>query len=428
MSSKMLLFVAFWKALYLHLCAKLAVTPRREISWMGLDKLNGRFRNVVADSARSASPRICMPTWRNFTKAAFRCGLYEAQDILVENDNVHLVHLDMTWGAWFKEASLRRPLYHDVSRKLIYANPGLKKVRLTGEYDLFIVVCDVWTDIPCINAIERWRDHCKISICWIDEMWAAAIPKYKYWLHALNQFDYVFVGYKGTVAALSQAANRPCYWLPRAVDTLRFSPYPDPPERVIDVYNIGRRREGIHCEMLKAAEQGKLFYVYDTLAGSKTDTAATDVYDYRQHRSLFTNMAKRSRYFLVAPAKMDALSETRGQVEVGARYYEGAAAGTVMIGEAPDCDAYMELFGWPEAVIPMSPNGSEVTAVLSDLDSDPERTSAISRRNAKEALLRHDWAYRWNEMFRIVGIEPSVRMAARERCLKDIADCVAGAI
>jgi hypothetical protein len=399
---------------------------------MGLDKQNVEFRNIAAAVTQSASPRICMPTWRNFTKRAFRCGLYEAQDVLVENDDVELVHLDMTWGAWFKETSLRRPLYHDVSRKLIYANPGLKKARLTGEYDLFIVVCDVWTDIPYINAIERWRDHCRISICWIDEMWAAAIPKYKYWLHALSQFDYVFVGCRGSVAALSQAANRPCHWLPRAVDALRFSPFPDPPARIIDVYSIGRRYEGIHREMLRAAERRRLFYMYDTLTNSNTtktaNTANTEVNDHRQHRDLFANIAKRSRYFVVAPAKMDALSEIRGQVEVGSRYYEGAAAGTVMIGEAADCEAYRDLFGWPEAVIQIRPDGSDVTAVLSDLDSDPERVAAIGRRNAKEALLRHDWVYRWNEMFRVAGIKPSPRMVARERRLKDMAGFVDSAI
>jgi hypothetical protein len=178
--------------------------------------------------------------------------------------------------------------------------------------------------------------------------------------------------------------------------------------------------------MLRAAERRRLFYVYDTLTNSNTtktaNTANTEVNDHRQHRNLFANIAKRSRYFVVAPAKMDALSEIRGQVEVGSRYYEGAAAGTVMIGEAAECEAYRDLFGWPEAVIQIRPDGSDVTAVLNDLDSDPERVAAIGRRNAKEALLRHDWVYRWNEMFRVAGIKPSPRMAARERRLKDMAD------
>ena len=104
-----------------------------------------------------------------------------------------------------------------------------------------------------------------------------------------------------------------------------------------------------------------------------------------------------------------------------------AAAGTVMIGEAPNCEAYRELFGWPEAVIQIHPDGSDVLAVLSNIGSDPERMETISRRNMKEALLHHDWVYRWNEMFRVAGIEPSPRMAARERRLRDMADFVAGA-
>jgi hypothetical protein len=96
-----------------------------------------------------------------------------------------------------------------------------------------------------------------------------------------------------------------------------------------------------------------------------------------------------------------------------------------MIGEALDCEAYRELFGWPEAVIEIQPDGSDIMAVLSAIGSDPERMAAISTRNAKEALRRHDWLYRWKEMFRVVGFEPTPRMAARERRLKDMADFAA---
>jgi len=359
-----------------------------------------------------------MPTWRNFTKNVYRSGLYEAQDVLVEIDDVDLIRLDVTWGAWVNEYWLRTPLYHDVSSKLIFANPGLRRVQLSKDYDVFIAVCATFWDLPYINAIERWRDHCKIGVCWIDELWVSNIPDYKYWLPALGQFDYVFVGYRGTVSALSHAANRTCFWLPGGVDALRFSPFSHPAARVVDVYSIGRRYEGIHHEMLKAAERGEMFYLHDTFVGG----GLIEVYDYRQHRELFANTAKRSRCFVVATAKMDQVDYTQGQVEVGYRYYEGAAAGTVMIGEAPDCDAYRELFGWPEAVIPIQPDGSDTMAVLSELGSNPERRAAISRRNTKEALLRHDWIHRWNEMFRIAGIEPSPRKAAREQRLKELAD------
>jgi hypothetical protein len=45
----------------------------------------------------------------------------------------------------------------------------------------------------------------------------------------------------------------------------------------------------------------------------------------------------------------------------------------------------------------------------------------IGRRNAAEALLRHDWVYRWKEILRIAGLAPSPEMDARERRLKELA-------
>jgi hypothetical protein len=64
--------------------------------------------------------------------------------------------------------------------------------------------------------------------------------------------------------------------------------------------------------MLKAAERGKLFYVHDTIA----NTAEVDIDDYQRHRHLVSSIAKRSRCFVVAPAKMDTLHETRGQLRL----------------------------------------------------------------------------------------------------------------
>ena len=71
--------------------------------------------------------------------------------------------------------------------------------------------------------------------------------------------------------------------------------------------------------------------------------------------------------------------------------------------------------------MPIQSDGSDVLEVLAALESEPERISAISRRNAVEALLHHDWAYRWREMFRIARIEPSPGLATRERRLSELA-------
>jgi len=361
-------------------------------------------------------PRICMPSGRNFKKKTFLCGHCEAQDVLREIDDVDLICLDARRGYQFKESWQRRLLYRDVSRRLIFQNPGLQNVRLTQEYDLFIALCQTHHEFLNINAIEGWQDQCKTSVCWIDEMWAAEIPRYKYWIHALKRFDHVFVGCKGTVDVLSNTIGKPVHWLSGGVDTLRFSPYPNPPARVVDVYSIGRRCEGIHRSLLRMAEERPIFYIYDTFGGS-----LADVYDYRQHRELFSNVAKRCRYFMVAPGKIDFFDETRGQVEIGHRFYEGAAAGAVMVGQAPKCEAFSEMFPWSEAVVEVEQDGSDVIEIITQLESSPERASAISQRNAAEALLRHDWVYRWKQIFQVAGIEPLPAMAARELRLKELA-------
>jgi hypothetical protein len=384
---------------------------------------NGTWPQAAGTPKQPGKPRICMPSGRNFKKKAWLCGHYEAQDVLAEVDDVDLICLEAGPGYVFRELWQRRLMNHDITRKVVFANPGLQKVGLTRYYDLFLARCQTYKDLLDVNAIEGWKDHCRTSVCWIDEMWAALIPEQKYWLHALRQFDHVFIGCNGTVAPLSKAIDRPCRYLPGAVDTLRFTPYPDPPTRVVDVYSIGRRWEGIHQALLEAAKHSHIFYMHDTFAGSQVNP-----YDHRQHRDHFAHVAKRSRYFMVAPGKFDCLDETQGQVEIGHRYYEGAAAGAVMIGEAPDCESFREMFPWPDAVIEIQPTGSDVIEILNRLGSEPERVSAIARRNTAEALLRHDWVYRWKEILKVAGMEPSPGMAARERRLKELAQWAAGAV
>jgi hypothetical protein len=347
---------------------------------------------------------------------AFQCGHLEAQDVLAGCDDVDLVSLEAEPGFQRKLGWLRRFMYRDISRRLAFVNPGLKRLRLTRDYDLLVVMCQGYWEFLFINAIEGWQDHCKTSICWIDELWAADLPLCKYWIPSLRRFDHVVVGLQGTAAPLSEMIGRRCHFVPGAVDALRFSPYPHAPERVVDIYSVGRRLEAVH-EALRtfAARKGSL-YQFDTL-----QTGTSQAPDHRQHRELYASIAKRSRFFLVAPSKADQPEETKGQSEVAFRYYEGSMAGTVMIGQAPDCPPFHEMFDWPDAVIRMKRDGSDVDEVLSDLIADPTRVDRIGRRNAQEALLRHDWIHRWKRILEIGGLQPGPGIEDREKTLKDLA-------
>jgi hypothetical protein len=260
-------------------------------------------------------------------------------------------------------------------------------------------------------------------VCWIDEFWANRVPQFKYWLPLLRVFDHVVLGMSGSTKPVSDAIDKPCHYVPGGVDTLRFSPYPNPPKRSVDVYSIGRRWEGIHLALVSLARAGQLFYLFDTLQGG-----GSPVRNHSEHRELYASVAKRSNFFLVAPAKMDLQEVTGGQVEVPFRYYEGAAAGCVMIGQALDCEPFRRMFGWENAVIEVQPDGSDVTQVLSRLLADPELVAHISQTNAAEALLRHDWVYRWKQILGIAGLGCHPAMEDREKRLRALASLVAAGL
>jgi hypothetical protein len=124
---------------------------------------------------------------------------------------------------------------------------------------------------------------------------------------------------------------------------------------------------------------------------------------------------------MVAPGKVNVPEETQGQVEIGFRYYEGSAAGSILLGHAPDCDHFREMFDWPEAVVEVRDDGSDVADVIQRLLSDPERMRRISRQNAAGTLLKHDWSSRWRRLLEITGLQPAPAMRAREAKLRELA-------
>jgi len=362
-----------------------------------------------------SNPRICMPTRRRICKQVFNCSLYEAEDVLVETNDVDLICLEPAVGFQWRNRWLNRLVFRDVSERLALVNPGVRSIRLTRDYDLFVAVCQFYEDLLYINSID-WKDHCRTSVCWIDEVWANSIHKHRHWMSALRKFDHVFVGLRGSVGPLSKEIGQPCHWIPGAVDAFRFTPHLTPAPRVIDVFSMGRRWEGVHQALRSMASGNEIFYLHDTFAAAKAEA-----FDHREHREQLARLSQRSRYFIVAPAKMNASDETQGQIEIGYRYYEGAAAGAVMIGQAPDCAAFRDMFDWQDSVIEIKPDGSDVLDILRNLDAQPQRLHQVRQRNVAEALLRHDWVHRWQHIFRVAGIELSTGMIDRNFRLRQLA-------
>jgi hypothetical protein len=339
----------------------------------------------------------------------FRCAHSEFEDVISEVDSAEFTspRVDHTTPRYRYAKMLA---YHTP----LVLNPGIEKKTLDSDYDLFFAICGDPSDLLAVNALGNWRSRCKKAVCVIDELWVRQMPAYGNFLKMLRQFDLVCLYYCQSVEPLNEIIGNKCIYLPPAVDTIRFCPYPDPPERVVDIYSIGRRSATTHQSLMQLTARKNLFYVYDS-------TSADRVFDPIQHRELYARTLKRSRYFIVNPGLIDRPDIRGNQIEIGYRYFDGIAAGAINIGELPINDVFPKLFNWEDSVIHFPYNSTHFEELVQDLESDPEREAWIRCTNVQHALLRHDFVYRWETILKAVNLEPLPGLAERKARLQDLA-------
>lgn len=351
---------------------------------------------------RSSSPRILFLSEKNlYEPTVWRASFLEFENILRQIDSVDVV------------APHPRPWYRNGKRLALRLgerfktplNPGVAPVEIDRDYDVFFTVCEKASELLHVNAVKGWRKRCKTSFCLLTEFWVKEIEEHKSCIEVMSQFDHVLFMFN-TNEPFRKFLRGTGRYMPAGIDALRFCPYPNPPRRSIDVLSIGRRSEKTHRALMRLADEDGLFYLHDTIEGLRA-------YDIDQHRRMMAEKLKRTRYFLVNPGKINKPQETGGQVEFGYRYFEGAAPGAIMIGEIPRNKEFEKIFHWPDAVIEMPFDSEDVGDIIRVLDRQPERQEEIRRTNITQVLQHHDWAYRWQDVLNIAGMEPLPGLSSR---------------
>jgi hypothetical protein len=295
------------------------------------------------------------------------------------------------------------------------------KAVLDRDFELFLPMFSHAFELYSLAMIPNWRLRCRKAACFITEVWEDLLPEYL--LELLSAFDHVFLGCPHSVEAVARITGRPCTYLPLAVDVLRFAPASLDQPRPIQVCNIGRRSPITHEALLAEADRQQSFYYYDTVAASGFDlkhrTFRVDNPD--EHRRMLATILKHSCYFIANRGFVNQPEFAAGRDVISARFYEGAAAGTVMIGEAPRIEEFKRQFDWPDAVIHVPFDSPDISRILADLGADPERLREVRRNNIREAARRHDWIHRIQVIFDALGLSHTPKMQARALRLDKIA-------
>lgn len=124
------------------------------------------------------------------------------------------------------------------------------------------------------------------------------------------------------------------------------------------------------------------------------------------------------------PGLIDRPDVRGNQIEIGNRYFEGAAAGNILLGERPRNGEFERFFDWPDSLIDLPYDSPDAETIIRELDRQPERQDRIQKLNVRQSLLRHDWVYRWEEILKAVGIAPLPRLCTRKDQLSYLAELV----
>lgn len=369
---------------------------------------------------------VLLLSMRGLSDLVAYCLQYEFEDVAAELTGADRVDVGDREALEFSRRAYKLARLTTGSRALAEAwAPRPSTVKLEREYDLFFPVFNSPYELFALAAVPDWRQRSRVAACFVNEVWASDLPGYL--LELLAKFDHVFVGLRHPVAEVSRIIGRPCSYLPLAADVLRFSPLPDVPPRTIDVCNIGRRSDVTHAALMRLASERRIFYYYDSVAASGHENRQRTfrVSNSSEHRLLLANLLQRTRFFIANRALVNEVGITMGQDEISGRFYEGAAAGTIMLGEAPRTDEFRTQFDWPDAVLPLPFDSPDVSRVLAELN-EPERLARISRDNVRNAALRHDWVHRLRTVFETVGLQPTRAMVERQKRLDAMAALASG--
>jgi hypothetical protein len=350
------------------------------------------------------------------------CLPYEFEDVVADVTGADRVEPENYQALEFARRVYKLGRLATRSRRLARTIvPRLGVPRLTRDYDLFFPVFNNAFELFTLLAVPDWRDRCRVAACFISEIWTHEIPEYL--LELLASFDHVFIGVRHPTETVARIAGRPCTYLPLAVDVLRFAPYPNPPARAIDVCNIGRRSPVTHAALLRLARDRRIFYYYDTVraSGERGRQMTFSVGNASEHRLLLASLLQRSRYYLANRARVNEPEIIEGKEEISSRFYEGVAAGAVLLGEPPRSDEFRRQFDWPDAVIRLPFDSPDAGEFLAALDTDPQRIERIRRDNVHQAALRHDWVHRLHAVFDALGLQPTEAMLVREARLRSLA-------
>jgi hypothetical protein len=237
------------------------------------------------------------------------------------------------------------PEYHFASRYLHHVGQGTNKAayrRYLPRQSFSPDPADIAWHILMgpenyrLDLFTGWEKKYKTKILYLYDTLPAQYPLIKR-LFSGGDWDILITSFNDAVDDLQRLTGRKWHYIPQAADLSIFQPAAFE-ERAIDFSAYGRRYPALHEILKEFCSNHKLYYDYTTHDGKHPTADAEELYkQYGWHlvHSLFTFSWPVE---LTNPARAGHLRP------ITCRWFEAAAAGTIVIGKKPGNPSFDSLF------------------------------------------------------------------------------------
>lgn len=187
-----------------------------------------------------------------------------------------------------------------------------------------------------LDLYKNWAHTCKTKILYLYDTLPSQYPLIKRILSNDN-WDILITSFNDAVDDLEKYTGRKWHCIEQAADADLFQPAPFS-ERVIHFSSYGRRYPVLHEALKEFCKSKGLYYDYTTHDAKHPVVDSTELYkQYAWHlsHSLFTFSWPVE---LTNPARAGHLRP------ITCRWFEAAAAGTIIVGKKPDNPAFEKYF------------------------------------------------------------------------------------
>ena len=215
------------------------------------------------------------------------------------------------------------------------------------EYDLKADVLWVILMGPenfTLDLFKNWDKNVGIKILYLFDTFESQLPSIRRVLQSVK-WDITITSFHGAIPFLEEHTQRKWYAVPQGVKLDRFQPVAKE-EKLISFSAFGRRMPNVHNSIKEYCSQTGKYYEYTTAASPQPHIDPRENYSqYAWHltHSFFTfswsvELTNPKRVLTFSP--------------MTCRWFEAAASGTVILGQAPKEPEFEKIFG-SDLVIPI---------------------------------------------------------------------------